>query len=113
MTWDPIVERVKPYIVKIETPAGSGTGFLCLYNDDKTWCGIATAEHVVQYADDWQQPIKMIHHKSPDAMFLKEPERVVFRDWRTDSAIIFFPKPEASQLPPGLIPLRPLDKPLV
>ena len=33
MDWNQIAERMKPYIVKIETPQGHGTGFLCLYND--------------------------------------------------------------------------------
>lgn len=112
MSWDPIVTKVKPYVVKIETPAGSGTGFLCLFNEDRNWCGIATAEHVVEYADDWQQPIKIIHQPSPVLSFLKESERVIFRDNKTDSAIIFFPKPEGFDLPTSLIPLRPLDKPL-
>jgi len=31
MPWNQIVEKIKPYVVKIETPAGSGTGFLSLY----------------------------------------------------------------------------------
>lgn len=108
MSWDPIVTKVKPYIVKIETPSGSGTGFLCLYNEDKDWYGIATAEHVVEYADDWQQPIKIIYQPAPVPSFLKESERVIFRDWKTDSAIIFSPKPKEFKLPETLIPLRPL-----
>lgn len=112
MNWNLVIEKVKPYIVKIETPAGSGTGFLCLYNEDKQWCGIATALHVVEYADEWQQPIKILHQISPEQIFLKERDRVVFADWKTDSAIIFFPKPDKSKLPDSLLPLRPLDKPL-
>lgn len=112
MNWNQIVDKVKPYIVKIETPAGSGTGFLCLYNDSKEWCGIATALHVVEYADEWQQPIKIIHQLSPEQIFLKDRERVIFSDWKTDSAIVFFQKPKASQLPDSLISLRPLDKSL-
>jgi hypothetical protein len=51
MNWDQIVKKVTPHIVKIETPDGHGTGFLSLYNHDKTWCGIATAAHVVSHAD--------------------------------------------------------------
>ncbi len=90
MNWNQVFNEIKPYIVKIETPAGSGTGFLCLYNDDKHWCGIATALHVVEHADEWQQPIKIMHQGSPDTIFLKEPNRVIFSDWKTDSAIIFF-----------------------
>ena len=55
MHWNTIVEKVAPYVVKIETPTGHGTGFLCLYNEEKTFFGIATAAHVVSYADEWQQ----------------------------------------------------------
>ena len=112
MFWNQIVEKVKPYLVKIETPTGSGTGFLCLYNESKKWCGIATAWHVVQYADEWQQPVKIIHEASPEQIFLKERDRVIFLNWKTDSAIIFFPKPEKSNLPKNVLPLRPLDKAL-
>lgn len=112
MNWSQVVAKVKPYIVKIETPTGSGTGFLCLYNESKKWCGIATALHVVEYADDWQQPIKIIHHSSPDPIFLKESQRVIFPDWKTDSAIILFKKPEKNPLPDTPLPLLLLNKPL-
>ena len=37
MSWDESIERVTPYIVKIEAPRGHGTGFLCLYNEDKSF----------------------------------------------------------------------------
>ena len=45
MNWDQIVTKDSPYIARIESPAGHGTGFLCLYNEDKSWFGIATAMH--------------------------------------------------------------------
>ena len=48
------VEKVSPFVVKIETPSGSGTGFLCFYNEDKSWCAVATAHHVIDKADEWQ-----------------------------------------------------------
>src|SRR3989338_611441 len=110
-SWNSIVEKVKPYIVKIETPAGSGTGFLCFYNENKNWCGIATALHVVRDADDWQQPIKIIP-QSFDEIFLKESERVIYSDYKTDSAIILFKKPVQTPFPDDVIPLQPIDKPL-
>jgi len=111
MNWDPIVREMTPYIVKIETPAGDGTGFLFLYNEDKSWCGIATSAHVVNYADEWQQPIRIRHQGSPDVALLKENERVIFRDLKTDSAVILFGKGDL-KLPNNLIPLLPTGDPI-
>src|SRR5258708_7769019 len=91
MDWNRVVDRISPYIVKIETPDGSGTGFLCVYNEDKKYCGIATALHVVRNAEDWQQPIRIHNHAFNDSVFLRESDRVIFTDWKADSAVIFFP----------------------
>jgi len=55
MDWQHIVEKVKPYVVKIETPSGHGTGFLCFRNKDSSICGIATAAHVVEHSHEWQE----------------------------------------------------------
>ena len=112
MDWNKTVQKVKPYMVKIETPASSGTGFLCLYNENKKFCGIATAWHVVQYADEWQQPLKITHKGSPRQIFLKENDRIIFFNWSTDSAIIFFLKPKQANFPEKLIPLSPPKKSL-
>ena len=53
MNWNQIVKRVTPHIVKIETQTGYGTGFLSLYNENKTLCRVATALYVVNHVDDW------------------------------------------------------------
>jgi hypothetical protein len=108
MNWDDVVQKVTPYLVKIETPTGHGTGFLLSYNDDHSWCGVATALHVVREADSWQHPIKIHNHDFSKTAFLAVGQRVVFTDPATDSAVIFF---ESSQLklPNDLIPLRPID----
>jgi len=108
MNWNRIVNKIKPYVVKIESPKGYGTGFLCLYNYNKSWCGIATALHVVAYADKWQQPIKIINQQG-QPLFLKADSRVIIIDQNTDSAMILFPKAKDYQLPDDLIRLRPLD----
>ena len=92
MNWDQIVDKITPHIVKIETQSGHGTGFLFLYNENKTFCGIATALHVVRDADNWQQPIRIRHHLSGEPVFLEASHRVIYTDWETDSAVILFKK---------------------
>lgn len=111
MNWEPVVQKITLYIFKIETPAGHGTGFLYVYNDNKSWCGVATALHVVNYANTWKQPIRLIHQSSSEQIFLKDSEYIIVTDWKTDSAVILFQKP-SFELPSELIELIPLDTPL-
>ena len=111
MNWEQVVQKVTPYVFKIETPAGHGTGFLLLYNDAKTWCGVATALHVVEYANTWKQPIRLTYHSSSKELFLKDSEYIILADWKTDSAVILFQKP-IFELPSELIELIPLSTPL-
>jgi hypothetical protein len=85
---------------------GHGTGFLCLYNEDKTMCGIATAMHVIKHADEWQQPIRIRNNKLEEIVFLKEERRFIKMDWDTDSAVIIFPA-GGLKLPDGVPPLLP------
>lgn len=109
MNWNEIVDKITPYIVKIETPEGHGTGFLYLYNEERNLAGIATASHVVKNADDWQQPIRVRHYSSKKTAFFKESERVIFTDEDTDSAVILCPLTDL-ELPQTLIPLFPTDR---
>ncbi len=109
MNWDEVVERVAPCIVKIETPAGHGTGFLVFYNESRNLCGIATAHHVVSHADQWQQPIRINHISSGTTSFLKEGDRVIWGDENKDSAVIITSAGEL-QFPQDPIPLLPMDR---
>ncbi len=111
MNWNAIVEKVEPYVVKIETPMGHGTGFLCLYNQDKSFVGIATARHVVAYADQWQQPIRLQSYHSGTQVFLRESQRSIITDEDTDSAIIMT-QPGDLKLPEEPIKLLPSTVPL-
>ncbi len=111
MNWDKIVQKVTPYIFKVETPLGSGTGFFYLLNDTKTFCGVATALHVVSYAEDWRQPIRLIHFQSNNSLFLNAQEYIIFSSPTMDAAVIFFRKP-IFELPSEVIELLPLDTPL-
>ena len=110
MNWEAAINEVRPHVVKIETPNGWGTGFLAFYNHDKSWCGIATAAHVVGHADEWQQPIKILNEASGLPRFLKQDERVIYVDHATDSAVILFVKGNL-ELPEIPIALTPMDQP--
>jgi hypothetical protein len=111
MNWNAIVEKVAPYVVKIETPNGHGTGFLCLYNEEKTLFGIATANHVVSYADQWQQPIRLTNNHTNTTVFLKESDRTIFLDANSDSAVLLT-QPCDLKLPEDTIKLLPTSVPL-
>ncbi len=108
MNWDDSIQKINPHVVKIETPTGYGTGFLAFYNNDNTWCGIATAAHVVNHADVWQQPIRIMSESSESPRFLKSDERVIYLDHSTDSAVILFLKNEF-ELPERPIALIPTN----
>lgn len=111
MNWNDLVEKITPYIVKVETPDGHGTGFLCLYNEDHGICGVATAKHVVEHADQWQQPVRILKPRTGEFYFAKENERVILLD-ETDSAVILFFNSihEKLKFPQDLVPLLPSDK---
>jgi hypothetical protein len=106
MNGQQVVEQIAPYIVRIDTPSVFGTGFLFLYNSDKSWCGIATANHVVADADDWRQPIRIRDRNQTELAFLTERDRVIFSHWETDAAVILFPN-AGLKFPEDLIPLLP------
>jgi hypothetical protein len=109
--WDNVIKKVSPYVVKIDTPTGSGTGFLCGYNEDKSLCFIATANHVISDAEEWQQPIKIYNHVLEKTTFLKESVRVIFPGPETDSAVIAC-SPSELDFPKEPIKLLPMDIPI-
>lgn len=105
MNWSTCFKTICPYIVSVETPDGSGTGFLFTYNKKKTVAGFATAAHVVDSADDWKQPIKLIHCITKKELFVEDDERVIFLDRSRDSAsIMLFGKLDIG-LPSDTLPL--------
>lgn len=108
MNWDEIVKRVIPVVVKIETPSGHGTGFLCLYNETRTFCGIATAYHVVKHAEQWQEPIRITHYPSGTNAFLRESDRIIFPDPDRDSAVLLISTGQL-KFPDSPIQLLPTD----
>ena len=80
--------KVRRFVVKIETPAGAGTGFFFAYNEDKSIIAVATALHVVDDAERWRQPMRIIEVETGKEIFLAWADRVVFTDYERDSAAI-------------------------
>lgn len=87
-SWASCLNVLKPYVYKIYTPHGSGTGFQLSYARNKQLIGIATALHVVDHAHDWEEPIKLVHHKSGETVILRKPDRVIFTYPDKDLAFI-------------------------
>jgi len=108
MNWDAVVQAVAPVVVKIETPSGHGTGFLCLYNEPRTFLGIATAYHVVKHAEQWQEPIRITNFSTGTSAFLRETERVIFPEQEKDSAVILFSTGQLN-FPEEIVQLLPTD----
>lgn len=113
MHWNEVVEKVTPHVLKIETPQGHGTGFLCLYNYDKTFVGIATAHHVIDHAHRWLTPIRVTQYPSgKSAVIGADASRAIWTSPQNDSALILANKAALSNLviPDNPLPLFPVDK---
>jgi hypothetical protein len=112
MSWYSACAKVEPYIVKIETPAGAGTGFFFAYNEDKSLVGIATALHVVSEAQNWRYPIKIV--QGAKELFLTYEDRAVIVDNQRDSAAILVAaaacKSKEIAIPDKMLPLLASDK---
>ncbi len=87
-SWAECLNELKPYVYKIYTPHGSGTGFQLAYAQNKQFIGIATALHVVDHAHDWEEPIKLVHHLSNTTTILREADRVIYTYPGKDLAFI-------------------------
>lgn len=87
-SWATCLDVLKPYVYKIFTPHGSGTGFQLSYAKNKQFIGIATALHVIDHAHDWEEPIKLVHYKSGKTVILREADRVIYTYPDKDLAFI-------------------------
>ncbi len=109
MSWKNAVKMVRPHVVKILTPRGSGTGFLCAYSNDKKIIGIATAAHVVDQSHYWEEPIRIQHFDSKKTKLLRAFDRSVWLGAKFDTAVILFNFDE-KELPLPNEPLKFISK---
>lgn len=108
-SWDDVIDQVKTHIFHIETPGSSGTGFMIVSAADRSLCGIATAGHVVEYADRWHQPIQVTHYSSGRQVLLQPDTRGVFNHEALDVAAIAF-DPKGIPIPAIALELSTKDK---
>lgn len=94
MSWQNQVDAIRPYIVKIWTPRGSGTGFLLAYSGNRQICGIATAAHVVRQEHLWEQPIRIQHSESETSTMVRADHRAVLLESNVDTAAVVVPTAE-------------------
>jgi hypothetical protein len=88
--WQTAIETVKPYVVKILTPQGTGTGFLVSFPKDRRLFGVATAAHVVNHAHLWEEPIRLHHVGSGETVVLHHADRAIFLEENLDTAAVVF-----------------------
>lgn len=90
--WADVVETVEPYVVRLSTPSGWGTGFLLAHSPDSLVTGIATASHVIEHAHLWEDPIRVQHPSSGESFVVRPDTRVIRVDPRTDTAVLIVPQ---------------------
>lgn len=98
MEWHVAVEEITPHVVQITTPQGSGTGFFIFRSADAAACAVATAAHVIDHANFWEQPIRIRNTDTGDVLLLRAADRAIFVDEAKDTAIILF-RPQSFPLP--------------
>ena len=106
MAWHIAYEKVRPYVVRIETMEGFGTGFLFAYNKTHTIAAIATASHVIASAVDWKQPLKIWHPESNKIAYSEDDDRASWLDRKHDAATILVPS-RLFKFPADVLPLVP------
>jgi hypothetical protein len=104
--WSAAVELIRPHIVRISTPQGSGTGFLISNGHNNAVCGFATAAHVVDHAHYWEEPIRIDHVMSGKSTVIHRHERAVLMDSDRDTAAIVFDRGDLC-VPADPLPLAP------
>lgn len=106
--WHEAINQFQPYVFRISTPDGYGTGFLLSRSRTKELCVVATAAHVVRQAHFWDQPIRLQHFGSKKAVKLQATERSISLDVQHDTAGILCDSGEL-ELPDAPIPLMKPD----
>jgi hypothetical protein len=98
-TWQGGVKVISPYVFKIKTPRGHGTGFY-LGKFGNGLIAVATALHVIDVEFDLGGSMKLVHSSSAKEILLNDVNnRVIFPYPKSDIAIIVFIPPMDWEMP--------------
>jgi hypothetical protein len=92
--WYEVVENTAPYLCRIVTQDGYGTGFYLVKSNNNSLQGVATAYHVIARAFEWGFPIRIEHPASKKILTLNPQNRHIEYDVQRDTAVIVFEKGE-------------------
>ena len=109
MSWHKAYEDIKPYMIRIETETGFGTGFLFAYTANHALAAFATACHVVDDIDDWKKPFRIRHYSTGKVVYFEDAARVILTDRQRDTATILV-QTDQFNLPAATLPLLPSNK---
>ncbi len=105
LRWQGAFRMVRNRALKIKTPRGHGSGFyMGAFGTDRSLGAVATATHVIQEADEWGEPIKLIHIDTGlelllPAMYQDGTKRPVITFGSSDLAVVIFTIPPEWNLP--------------
>lgn len=88
--WYEAVDALKPRMVRIATPVGTGSGFLLPWQSKSGLCAVATAAHVVDHAFYWEQPIRLDQVETGNSVLVRQEQRAIFSNSTLDTAVIVF-----------------------
>lgn len=89
--WHEAISQLEPYLFRISTPDGFGSGFLLSRSKTASLCALATAAHVIDHAHYWEEPIRLYHPHSGKSIFLRPSERAINLNTELDTASLIFP----------------------
>ncbi|MFO1424281.1 MAG: serine protease [Candidatus Competibacteraceae bacterium] len=90
LEWYEAVDALKPRMVRIATPVGTGSGFLLPWQSKSGLCAVATAAHVVDHAFYWEQPIRLDQVETGNSVLIRQEQRAIFSNAALDTAVIVF-----------------------
>jgi hypothetical protein len=109
LEWYEAVDALKPRMVRIATPVGTGSGFLLPWQSKSGLCAVATAAHVVDHAFYWEQPIRLDQVDTASSVLIRQEQRAIFSNAALDTAVIVFERGAISP-PDGNLEFVPEEK---
>lgn len=88
--WYEAADLLKPRMVRIATPVGTGSGFLLPWASKSGLCAVATAAHVVDHAFYWEQPIRLDQVETGNSLLVRQEQRAIFLNAPLDTAVVVF-----------------------